>query len=156
MFDLLCYKLYGILGGTGLVILKALLIGVLAVVMLRLAATSRNWWIPIFCTSLALLTLGIRLKLQPALVSYVFLTLMLWWLRPRENESSHFLPRWPILVLFVIWANMDAWFLLGLGVFALVELGRILDKQTSVKALAGVALAAALCFVTPSIFNPST
>src|SRR5262249_42501400 len=71
LFDLLCYKLYGILDGTGLVILKALLIGVLAVVMLRLAATSRNWWIPIFCTSLALLTLGIRLKLQPALVSYV-------------------------------------------------------------------------------------
>src|SRR5262249_4254338 len=79
-----------------------------------------------------------------------------WWLRPRENESTHTLPRWPILVLFVLWANMDSWFLLGLAVFGLIEIGRILDGNTSVKALAGVALAAALCLVNPSIANPST
>src|SRR5262249_29689820 len=140
LFDLVCYKLYGILGGTGLVVCKALLMSVLAFVMLRLAAAGRNWWIPIFCVSLALLTLGIRLKLQPTLVSYLFLMLMFWWLRPRENESTYTLPRWPILVLFVLWANMDSWFLLGLAVFGLIEIGRILDGNTSVKALAGVAL----------------
>jgi hypothetical protein len=150
LFDFVCFELYGVIGGTGLVIVKALLIGLLAVVLLRLAAIGRSWWIPIFCTSLAMLTLGIRLRLHPTMVSYLFLGLTLWWSRPRAKEADHFLPRWPLLVLFAVWANVDSWFTAGLVILALIQLGRILDRRTSFKALAGVAAAAAVCLLNPS------
>jgi hypothetical protein len=153
LFDLICYELYVVLGGTGLVILKASLMGALAVVLLRLSAVGRNWWIPIFCTSLALLTLGMRLRLQPAIVSYLFLGLTYWWLRPRGNEGAHLLPRWPLLGLFLVWANLDSWFVLGLAVMALVEVGRVLDGRTSIQSLVGVCIAAAVCCLNPSYWH---
>jgi hypothetical protein len=153
LFDVICYELYVVLGGAGLVILKALLICALAVVLLRLSAIRRSWWIPIFCTSLAMLTLGIRLRLQPATVSYLFLGLAFWWLRPREDEKTHLLPRWPLWGLFLVWANLDSWFLLGLLVMALVEVGRILDGRTSIQALVGVCLAAVVCCLNPSLWH---
>jgi tetratricopeptide (TPR) repeat protein len=153
LFDFVCYQLYGVIGGTGLVVVKALLIGLLAAVLVRLAAIGRAWWIPIFCTSLAMLTVGIRLRLQPMMVSYVFLGLTLWWSRPREKEADCFLPRWPLLVLFSFWANVDTWFIAGPVIFALIQVGRILDGRSSIKALAGVAAAIAVCLLNPAGVN---
>ncbi len=131
LYDLLCYGCYRIVGGSGLVICKALLVVGLALLLLHRSRNRQGWWTPAVCTVLALLTMSIRLTLQPATVSCLFLALTLWLVQPSDevpaDRSAPLLPPWPLLVLFVVWVNLDRWFVLGLGVVALVWLGQILD-----------------------------
>ncbi len=134
LYDLCLYGAYSLLGGSGLVLLNALLSAVLGLVLFRLCNPARGWWLAAFCTTLALLAMSTRLQLRPVTVSYLFLALTLWYLRPREaapGERPGLLPPWPMLVLFVVWANMDAWFVLGLVTAALVSLGRWVDELRS-------------------------
>lgn len=129
--DLLFFVLHSVFGGPGLVLVKALLVVGLALVLLRLSRTERGWWLAIVGTVLALLAMSTRLLLQPATLSYVLLALTLWFLWRRDqtaaNQKPSPLPPWPLVLLFLIWANLDRWFVLGLLTVALVWLGRTLD-----------------------------
>jgi hypothetical protein len=126
LYDVLCYGMYSLFGGTALVIGKALVVVVLGLVLFRLCGIDRGWWLPAVCSTLALLAMSTRLALQPATVSYLFLALTLWFLQDRKARSGQLLD-WRLLILFVAWANMDRWFLLGLATVALVYLGRLVD-----------------------------
>jgi tetratricopeptide (TPR) repeat protein len=165
LYDLISYGLYSAFGGTGLVLCKALLAAALGVLLVRLSRVGQGRWIAVFCTALALLAMSMRFALQPAAVSYFFLALALWFLRERENvPGTSFSPlrlSWPLLPLFVLWVNMDGWFVLGLGVVALVWLGRFLDLAKHaddennssfsplVRLLISVTLLAAVCLLNP-------
>jgi hypothetical protein len=169
-FDLLSYGLYSAVGGTGLVLLKALLAAGLALLLTRLGWAGRGWAVPAFCAALALLAMSPRLLVQPATVSYVFLAVALWLLRDGEGVVARrpppLLPPWPLAVLFLAWANSDGWFLLGLGVLGLLWLGRAIDAagagcrppgdyqrfivSLSLAALAPLAVLGAVCLLNPS------
>jgi tetratricopeptide (TPR) repeat protein len=172
LYDLICYGLYSAFGGTGLALGKSLLIVALALLLLRLSRIGPGWWVAAFCTALALLAMSVRLLLQPATVSYFFLALTLWFLRDRgkapANRFSLLLSSWPVLVLFVVWANTDVWFVLGLAVVALVWLGQLLDwTRQSARAnesavslivyfLASLLLLAAVCLLNPAHISAFT
>jgi hypothetical protein len=130
LYDFCCYVCHAALGGVGLVIVKALLTAGIALLLLWQSRSAPEWCVPALCTSLALLTMSKYLALQPATVSYFFLALALAFLRgpktAEDNAPPPFLS-WPLLILFVVWANMDRWFLLGLGVVGLAWLGEVLD-----------------------------
>jgi hypothetical protein len=151
LYDLLAYGLYEAVGGAGLVLVKALLVVGLALVMMRLSRAGPGWWLPAFCTALALVAMSTRLLLQPATASCLMLALTLWFLRADRDEgggmrdekrkadgarSSLFLSSLiphpssllRLLVLFLVWANLDRWFVLGLATVALVWLGQVLDE----------------------------
>ncbi len=166
-YDLLTYALYSALGGAGLVVLKALLVVGLALILTRLGRAGRGWTLPAFCAALALLAMSTRLLVQPATVSCFFLALCLWFLRDDEESDARrpppLSPPWPLAVLFPVWANMDGWFVLGLGTVALVWLGRALDLARRRPAegrrslaslvpsvLVPLAVLAALCLLNPS------
>ncbi len=133
LFDLTCYGLYTALGGTGLMIVKALVVVAIGVLLLRLSRAGGGWIIAAGCIALALLVMGTRLLWQPALVSCFFLALTLVLLHRQEQKSvgrpPPLLPPWPLIVLFLLWVNTDAWFVLGLAVVGLVWLGRTLDEE---------------------------
>src|SRR5262249_6133909 len=75
-----------------------------------------------------LVAMSTRLSLQPATVSYLLLALALWLVRPQgEAAGVPSRPPWPLALLFLVWANVDAWFVLGLATVALVWLGQALD-----------------------------
>lgn len=135
LYDLFCYDGYRVLGGAGLVLAKALLAAGIALLLLRLSVSTDasgscpGWCVPAICTSLTLVSISPYLLLQPATVSYLFLALVLTIFRPaarREHPAP--LIYWPLVFLFFIWANMDRWFLLGLGVVTLVWLGEVVDE----------------------------
>ncbi len=136
LYDVLTYGAYSALGAGGLVLLKVLLVIALALVLFRLSRTGPGWVIAAACTALALLAIGVRLPVQPATVSYLFLALTLWLLREGERAETGTapaplppaLPPWPLVVLFVAWVNLDSGFLVGLLTVALVGLGRTLDE----------------------------
>jgi hypothetical protein len=195
LYALVCYGLYSVAGGAGLVFLKALLVVGIGLLLWRLSRTGSDWWVPAVCTALALLAMSLRLLLQPATVSYFLLALALWLVRPRPRPQVRstgegtdtqapgasegnptqarsaskgtppgpaWLPPWPLLVLFVVWANVDSWFVLGLGTVALVWLGRLLDSwgggpagpADNLPAVAArVACLAAVCLLNPATFR---
>ena len=106
-FDLTLYLLYGLIGGGGLVVVKALLIVLLALFMIR--SGGHGWPAPTF-TALAILAMSPGLLLQPAVVSLVLLGAMLWLLaRPGRGRGRFIAP----LAICAIWVNVDSWFLLG-------------------------------------------
>src|SRR5579883_479189 len=164
LYDLLCYSCYTVLGGAGLVAAKALLAAGIAVLLLRQSRATAGWYVPAFCTSLALLTMSRYLALQPVTVSYFFLALTLAALRfPRSSqENAPPLLSWPLLLLFLAWANVDRWFLLGLAFVAPVWLGDVLDVAQSPgdspKRWRGVLLRRSLSFLSLvgiCLLNPS-
>ncbi len=132
LYDLVTYWVYLLAGGAGLVAAKALATAVLAVVLVRVCRTTGGWRIPVVCTALALLAMGTRLLLQPATVSYLMLGLAVWLLKREHRAGDREVgawPGWPLVALFAVWANVDRWFLLGLGVVALTWAGRGVDER---------------------------
>jgi hypothetical protein len=133
LYDVALYGIYRVAGGTVLVLLKALLVMLLAEILLRLTWKEGSAWIPAVCITLTLLAVGLRLQLQPTLLSYLFLALTLWLLeRPRRREAAgpaSFRAYWPLPVLFALWVNVDSWFLLGPLTVALYWLGQFLQER---------------------------
>jgi hypothetical protein len=125
LFGLLVYALYQIpaVGGTVLVIGKALLAAALAEIMLRTGRRrGQSLWIPAACTVLAILAVSPRLLLQSTCLSFLFLGLTLWLLQ-RPPRSWWWLPP-----LFALWANCDAWFVLGPLTVALYLVGELIQR----------------------------
>ncbi len=154
LYDFLCYAAYSAVGGSGLVFIKVLAVGALAVVLLHISRCGSGLRISVACNVLAVLAMSTRLLLQPSTFSYLFLALTLWLLRANGNSwvartehdakgvgsaarpsKTQSVPPsrlplgvlWPLVFLFVIWVNFDSWFILGLAVVAVVSLGGFVD-----------------------------
>ena len=149
LFGLGAYLLY-LLEPAGhlLVVVKSLLLVGLAGVMLQLSRrVGQRLWIPVLCTTLAVVVLSPRLNLQPFLLSYFCLGLTLWLLeRPRllrETRAAAGTPAptagrdqrswWLLPVLFALWVNLDSWFLLGPLVVGIYWLGEVLQQTVGPK-----------------------
>lgn len=182
LYDLGSYGLYAFLGGPSLVLCKALLVAGLSLLLFRLSRAGGGWWVPAICTMLAVLTMSLRLPLQPVTISYLFLALVLWLLGPRlpvDNAAEGnapvtwrpsvraMLPPWSLAVLFVLWANLDSWFLVGLATVTLASLGLVLDETwtsrssflhcLSTSLIVSLPILAATCLLNPSgvaVFRP--
>lgn len=152
LFDWPLYLLYIRLGGTILVVLKAVLVSLLALVLLRMRRPGSGLGWPAACTLLAVLAMSPRLLLHSTLLSYFFLALTLWLLwrplvsragsvsdgsAPVTNASGsysalHQLRHYvPLLLLFILWVNVDSWFLLGPLLVVLFWLGEKLTPARS-------------------------
>ena len=131
LYDLAVYATFSATGGAGLVAAKALLCGAVAVLLLRLSSVTPGWRIPLAVTGLAVLALGSRLLLQPETISVLCLAIAVWLLfreQPRSPAAGVW-PGWRLVVLFVVWANIDGRFVFGLAVVALTWLGLVLDGR---------------------------
>jgi hypothetical protein len=124
LFDLGLYAGYQTLGGAGLVILKALLVALTAVLMLRSARGNGPFWVSAAIMLVALLAMSQRLFLQPASLSLMLLAACLCLLRA-GGRAALFLP-----LLMILWVNLDSWFLLGPLLVALFVLGKWLTPSS--------------------------
>ncbi len=178
LYDLLTYAVFQDFGGVegrgglALVLLKALAVLLLAEIMLRLGWRGGSLWPSAVGTALAFLVLSPWLAPHPMIVSYLFLALTFYFLeRPhsvRANSDGMTAPvgfagYWPLLPLFVLWVNLDSWFLLGPLTVALYLLGQAIqsncgpsrddreaNRQGETAALAGVLAAGlAVCLINP-------
>jgi hypothetical protein len=148
LFDVGSYGLFSATDAEGLVLFKAMLVVALACVMLLIRRAGQPLWVPAVCTALALLAISTRMLFQPLVLSYVFLALTLFILTLRSThpavtgkngEKPSFLARfgaWPyrlytLPILFALWANFDAWFILGPVVVGLYLLGELLQESLS-------------------------
>jgi hypothetical protein len=167
LFDLALYKLYGLVGGGGLVVLKALLVAALTGLLLLVRRPAGAAWPGVVCTALAVLAMTPRLLLQPACASYFLLALTFWLLwrnHASEKDESAGTPRsafilhpssFILLLVFVLWVNVDEWFLLGPLLVALFWLGeRLAGQRRTPGWLIPAGLAA--CLLNPYTFHAFT
>jgi tetratricopeptide (TPR) repeat protein len=145
LYDVLSYAVFHAageldgMGGVALVLLKALLVAALAAVLMRLGWCGWGLWGPAVGAVWAVLVLCPWLALQPVVVSYLFLALTLYFLeRPRQPTGVPLTAYWPLLPLFVLWVNLDSWFLLGPLTVALYLAGQALQAWFGPAAAAGV------------------
>ena len=161
LFNLGVYLAHQTVGEAGLVGLKAFLFVVLALLLFDLCRQPGNGPLAACCTVLTLLACSTRVLLQPVTVSYLLFALALWLLyRPRRPSSLAWLPPWPLLLLLVVWANVDAWVVVGVLSLALLWIGRALDGSAEpserrpfavrlLHGLIGAVLLALPCLLTP-------
>lgn len=141
LVDIAAYGLYQLdPSGALLVILKAALVTLLAVVMLAIRRPGQSLWIPVVCTALAVVAMSPRLLLQPTVLSFVLLGVTLWQLQKpgkpgepargrRGPPSVSWRHLWVLPALFVLWVNVDSWFVLGPLTVGLVWLGEFLQES---------------------------
>jgi tetratricopeptide (TPR) repeat protein len=118
LFDAAIYPLYQLLGGEGLALLRAGAGVILAVVLFQVRRRGQSLWAPAVSAGLALLVLSPRFNFQPSMLSCIFLGItLLVLLTPGSIRRLWLLPP-----LFLLWVNVDQWFLLGplaVGLFLL-------------------------------------
>ncbi len=158
-------------GGAVLVAIKAVLITILAGVMLWTSRRGHTLWVPAVVVALALLTMSPWLLLQPVCLSVLFLAItlaVLYWPRAEAATATSTIagvPRpWLFLpLLFVLWVNLDGWFLLGpltVGLYLLGEAAQLYltsgfpgaeaPRPRDLRLLAGVlVLGLAACLLNP-------
>ncbi|MBY0523661.1 MAG: tetratricopeptide repeat protein [Gemmataceae bacterium] len=149
LYDLIFYNLARLsggaetlLGGAVLIGLKAMLVTVLAWVLLAIRRREQSVWVPAVCTALAILTMSPRLLLQPLCVSYLFVGLTLYILaREGKRQQTAEIRGWRVLFtsaparlyvlpfLFLLWSNLDTWFVLGPTMVALHLFGTWLQQK---------------------------
>jgi tetratricopeptide (TPR) repeat protein len=155
-FDLLLYVLYGSIGGAGLVLLKALLMTGLAWLLLQISQINGKVWPAAVCTMLGIVAMSPELHLRPEVLSIAFLGLTFWllWL-PHSGRCERYRDRTRLaglLVLFVLWVNLDGWFWIGPLLVALFWLGeRLPGNRGSTPNTPGwlVLAAIAVCTLNP-------
>ncbi len=154
--DLLIYQVYQLGSGPLLVIFRSVLITLLFWMMMQLAGARPKFW-TVVAIVLGFLALGQRMYLRTELFSVFLLGLTLWtlhhqpkpdcWLRRLHTLTAGRL-YWLLPVIFLLWANLDGWFFLGLIVIALWTLStwmqRTQAKEPQFKSLLFISL---ICFV---------
>ena len=127
LFDLGLYAGFRAFGGTGLVVLKAAAVALLAALLLRLSrprtSPGNSFWVASASTLLAILAMSPRLQLQPVSVSLLLLAVCLWLLR-RGGRALYALP-----AVVALWVNLDTWFILGPLLVTLFWLGQAFDRD---------------------------
>lgn len=156
LFDLIGYAVASAAGGGALVALKAILCGLVAVLIFRMSAVS-GWRVAFATTGLSVLAMGTRLLVQPETASVVCMAVAVWLLQRRANPPRGYWPDWWMVGLFALWCNLDAHFVLGLVVVALSGLGRLIDDRAQRRFLRefGRWAVGTVCLVAVSCLSPS-
>lgn len=155
LFDLLADSLYTAFGGSSLIVAKALLLAFLAGVMLWASHRQGGWWLSAVCTALAVLAISRWFLVQPIAVSCVLFAVTFALLQ-RQSEAAHevgwSLKRFfPFLLMFVLWVNVDSWFLLGPLAVAIAVVGAYLDGERERARMFRIVFLLSLvaCFLNP-------
>jgi hypothetical protein len=168
LFGLGLFLVYSAVGGAGVIIVKALGIAALTVLLMQIRVRHTSLLPVALCMGLAVPAIGLRLYLQPLLVSYLFLGITLFILHragvfdagePTDGEALPNRERslWALPALFILWVNLDGWFILGPIVLALSWAGLALQRwrRVAVRVPVGKLGVVLLVSFAACLINPS-
>jgi tetratricopeptide (TPR) repeat protein len=154
LFDLAIYGLSNLGGGIDspagqalLIVARGLVLVALAWVLLLFRRPGQSIWVPVLCTTLALLAVSTRLVYRPTFLTYLFLALTLYLLyRPGKStdesgrikdenkpDSGSSFRLWFLPLLFILWVNTDEWYILGPLTVALYLLGEVVQRIAPIR-----------------------
>jgi hypothetical protein len=163
LYDLLLYLLYSAAGERGVVIVHGLLTVALFVILLKTQARDGSRLTALLIAGLAVLVVSQRLPINSLMASYLLLGALLLLLGrggalATLTDEAPLSPRalWAVPLLFALWVNLDAYFILGLMILVLVVLGNALggalgwNRRGQVKTQVFVlVLSVAACLLNP-------
>lgn len=156
LYDLLVYLIYQVSGGAGLVLAKALLMAGLACLLLSFHRPGQPAFVPVIISAAAIVVMSPRFLLQPMCLSLFFLGMTMYVL----ERSKQFERRlWLLPPLFMLWANLDSWFVLGLLLQLAYLAGSLIEGVDSARRKRlGVALlvSVACCLINPHLWRVFT
>lgn len=156
LYDLLVYLIHQVAGGVGLVVVKALLMAGLAWLLLGFRRSEQPAFVPIIICALTIVVMSPRFVFQPMVASLFLLGLTLHVLeRSKQNERR----LWILPPLFLLWASIDSWFVLGLLLTGLYLLGTWIEGTEKARCRRlGVALlvSVACCSINPHLWRVFT
>ena len=125
LFDLAVAGVHGALGPFGLTLMKALLAAAtFAFVVHVVRPGASSWWSSI-CAAVAVMVCPLRFSALPESITLLGLAVTLWLLfRWRHSGGS----LWPLVPVFLLWANMDVRMGLGLLLLVLYGVGEVLSS----------------------------
>jgi hypothetical protein len=136
LYDWSLYGFYELLGEEGLVVGKALLVALMALVLLQIRHRDDALAVPLMCITLAVVAASFQFSFRPILVSLLLLSILL--LLVLKNETAWdgaapppaHMPRhlWWVPALFILWANLDVWFVAGLLTLGLYWMGLAIQQ----------------------------
>jgi tetratricopeptide (TPR) repeat protein len=156
LFDVALYGLYRISPGA-LVFAKAILLVILGGVLVSMVWRSSFRALAALGIGLAFVAMAPGLELRPALVSYLFLGLTLYWLERPAGKRGFLLTYAPLLILFALWVNLDEWFILGPLAVGTYAVGQALrgasktdaDRRKLIELGVGLVAGLAACLLNP-------
>lgn len=160
LFDVLAYAIHQHVGDAALVLGKALIVAALAWLLLQIRRPEQGLIVPVVVTTLAIVVMSPRFLMQPMVASLFFLGLTLWILH-RASECGRPRALWLLPPLFLVWANIDAWFIFGPVVLACWLVGMLAERGSKTglsPVLLGLVLACGLaaCLVNPHFYRVFT
>lgn len=169
LFDVLLAAVYGIgaklpwgSGDAALSVFKALIAATTFGILVHTNRKDVSTWWGTVCAGLALLACYRQFTALPENVTLLGLALTLWMLhRWREDGETKFLKG--LVVLFLVWANLDPRMFLGLAILVLYALGEtagewlgfpaLPDQKRRIQLWKTVGLCVLVTFVNPFLWN---
>lgn len=178
LYDFALYQLYNLTPThSAAVYVKAGLVALIALIMFlagRPGADKRivpgtkadpSGWAAAILVGIALLAMLPHLFLQPVIISYLFAAMTFLVLQMSRRWPAWGLPV-SLAVLFALWSNLDAWFILGPVLVALFLIGEVLQiavpgsqptPSSRIKNLAiTLAIGLAACLINPHHYHVFT
>lgn len=124
LFDLMVAGVHAIGGFTGLTVLKAVLAAITLFLVVHTVRPGRSTWWSSICAAIAVMVCPLRFSALPESITLLGLACVLWLLvRWRQSGASP----WPLVPVFLVWANMDDRMFLGLAVLVLYGVGELVS-----------------------------
>jgi|GEM_PF-3582599 len=169
LYDLGQFGVYSAFGGRGVVIVQAMLMAALFLLIVKVGSGAGSPMTALLLAGLTVLVVSQRVSstssalATPMMASFVLFGAMFVLLRRggalaavADDEQASARALWGVPLLFVLWVNLDAWFILGLATLALVVLGNAVgcalgwQRRCSVGTQAFVLLVSvAACLLNP-------
>ena len=160
LFDLLVAGIYWLLGPSGLTIFKTILVALTYYFIVHITKPETSTWSGSILAAMALLVCQLQFTVQPELVTLLGLSLTLWFLHQwKERGSSRSL--WFLVLLFLLWSNLDQRMFLGLALLLLYATGEAVGSLLGRPGLPDAThrkrlwISVALCFGA-ALVNPFT
>lgn len=163
LYDLALYGVYAALGEVAVVVCHALLLVVLLALALKVRPAGVSPLTTVSVVALMLLVVSVQVPANSVVVTYVLFAALFALMNGigilgRENGAAR-PAAWALLglpLLFVLWVNVDSWFILGVAVLLLGLAGAVVDGIMGHKGagalklqVLSVAASVAACCVNP-------
>lgn len=114
LFQVVSFSIYDILGANGLIILNIIVALAAFIFLFRIGYTRHNFLISVACFIPGVLAASNRFVSRPEIFTLLFVAIYLFVLHRYKYENRNYI--WILPILQVLWVNMHALFIIGIGI----------------------------------------
>ena len=121
LFQVVSFSIYDILGVNGLIILNVIVSLIAFIFLFRIGYTKGNFVISVACFILGVVAASNRFVSRPEIFTLLFVAIYLFVLHRYKYENRNYI--WTLPILQVLWVNMHALSIIGIGIVFAYLLG---------------------------------